>query len=219
MTSWADLIGEQSQLAYFQQCLDFVQQQREAGKLIYPPEEEVFKAFHSTPLDKVKVVILGQDPYHGPNQAHGLCFSVRHGIKPPPSLVNIYKELAEDIAGFVIPEHGCLQSWAEQGVLLLNTVLSVEQGLAHSHAKIGWQRFTDVVIATLSAQRSGVVFLLWGSHAQSKGSVIDRSKHHVLCSPHPSPLSAHRGFFGCRHFSKANEFIRQQGLAPINWQI
>jgi uracil-DNA glycosylase len=219
VTSWAELLGEQQALAYFQQILHVVQQQRDAGKIIYPPQEDVYNAFRYTELDKVKVVILGQDPYHGPSQAHGLSFSVRKGIKPPPSLLNIYKELAQDIAGFVIPVHGCLQNWAEQGVLLLNTVLTVEQGKAHSHAKIGWEQFTDAVIARLSEQRSGLVFLLWGSHAQRKGSVIDRSKHHVLCAPHPSPLSAYRGFLGCKHFSQANELIQQQGLAPINWQL
>lgn len=219
MASWAELLGEQQQLAYFQDILHFVKQQRDAGKIIYPPQEDVFNAFRYTELDKVKVVILGQDPYHGPNQAHGLSFSVRKGIKPPPSLANIYKELAQDITDFVIPLHGCLQSWAEQGVLLLNTVLTVEQGKAHSHSKVGWQQFTDVVITELNEQCRGLVFLLWGSHAQSKSSMIDLSKHHVLCAPHPSPLSVYRGFFGCRHFSQANQLIQKQGLTPINWQI
>jgi uracil-DNA glycosylase len=219
VSTWADLLGEQEQLAYFQQILHFVNQQRDAGKIIYPPQEDVFNAFRYSEFDKVKVVILGQDPYHGQDQAHGLSFSVCRGVKPPPSLANIFKELVDDIPGFTIPLHGCLQSWAEQGVLLLNTVLTVEQGKAHSHAKIGWQQFTDVMIATLSEQRSGLVFLLWGSHAQSKSTMIDHSKHSVLSAPHPSPLSAYRGFLGCKHFSQANKLIQQQGMTPINWQI
>ncbi len=166
----------------------------------------------------MKVVILGQDPYHGPNQAHGLCFSVLPGVKTPPSLVNMYKELAQDIEGFQIPNHGYLKSWADQGVLLLNTVLTVEQGKAHSHAKTGWETFTDRVIDVLNQHRQGVIFLLWGSHAQKKGQMIDRNKHHVLMAPHPSPLSAHRGFFGCQHFSQTNQILKQLGKTPINWQ-
>jgi uracil-DNA glycosylase len=164
-------------------------------------------------------VILGQDPYHGPNQAHGLCFSVLPKIKTPPSLANIYKELATDIADFTIPQHGFLQSWAEQGVLLLNTVLTVQQAQAHSHAKIGWEQFTDKVIQQLNDHCNGLVFLLWGSHAQKKGAVIDTRKHHVLSAPHPSPLSAYRGFFGCKHFSQTNHLLTQQNKSPINWQI
>ena len=167
----------------------------------------------------MKVVILGQDPYHGPRQAHGLCFSVLPGIKTPPSLVNMYKELAQDIDGFQIPAHGYLQSWAEQGVLLLNTVLTVEQGKAHSHAKTGWETFTDKVIEAVNQHQSGVVFLLWGSHAQKKGRFIDRNKHHVLAAPHPSPLSAHRGFFGCGHFSLANQILNAQGKTTIDWHL
>lgn len=217
--TWADVLAAHKQQPYFQQMLDFVEQQRAAGKTIYPPQQDVFNAFTSTELAQVKVVILGQDPYHGPNQAHGLSFSVLPGVKPPPSLVNIYKELAQDIPGFTIPEHGYLQSWAEQGVLLLNTVLTVEQGKAHSHAKIGWETFTDEVIKQLNRHCEGVVFLLWGSHAQRKGKAIDKNKHHVLAGPHPSPLSAYRGFFGCKHFSQVNQFLAQQGKAEINWQI
>ncbi|TNF11594.1 MAG: uracil-DNA glycosylase, partial [Vibrionaceae bacterium] len=177
-----------------------------------------FNAFRFTEFNQVKVVILGQDPYHGPNQAHGLCFSVQPGIKTPPSLVNMYKELAQDIPGFQIPNHGYLKSWAEQGVLLLNTVLTVEQGQAHSHANTGWETFTDRVIDALNQNGQGIVFLLWGSHAQKKGRMIDRQRHHVLMAPHPSPLSAHRGFLGCRHFSQTNQLLEQQGKAPINWQ-
>ena len=219
MTSWSDMLGAEKQQPYFQQIMQFVQQQRAAGKTIYPPQQDVFNAFKYTDFDNVKVVILGQDPYHGPSQAHGLCFSVQPGVKTPPSLVNMYKELAQDIPGFNIPNHGFLEKWAEQGVLLLNTVLTVEQGQAHSHAKIGWEEFTDKVIQQLSHYREGIVFLLWGSHAQRKGSVIDTSKHHVLKAPHPSPLSAHRGFFGCKHFSTANNLLQQQGLHPIDWQV
>lgn len=219
MPTWQDLLGEEKSQPYFQQVMQFVQAERAAGKVIYPPQADVFNALKYTPLDQVKVVILGQDPYHGPNQAHGLCFSVLPGIKTPPSLVNIYKELATDIVGFNQPNHGCLQGWAEQGVLLLNTVLTVEQGKAHSHAKTGWETFTDHLIARLSSHSQGVVFLLWGSHAQRKGQQIDANRHHLLKAPHPSPLSAHRGFFGCRHFSQANALLEQQGKAPINWQV
>lgn len=219
MRTWEDILGQEKRQAYFQQMMQFVESERAAGKIIYPPKQDVFNAFSLTPLDKVKVVILGQDPYHGPNQAHGLSFSVLPKVKTPPSLVNIYKELATDILDFSIPQHGFLQSWAEQGVLLLNAVLTVEQGQAHSHAKIGWEQFTDAVIQQLSDQCSGLVFLLWGSHAQKKGAVIDTQKHHVLTAPHPSPLSAYRGFFGCKHFSKANQLLQHQGKTPINWEV
>lgn len=217
--TWHDVIGAEKQQAYFQQTLSFVDAERQAGKVIYPPAKDVFNAFRFTEFNQVKVVILGQDPYHGPNQAHGLCFSVLPGIKPPPSLVNMYKELAQDIEGFQIPAHGFLQSWAEQGVLLLNTVLTVEQGKAHSHATSGWEVFTDRVIETINQHQQGVVFLLWGSHAQKKGRFIDRNKHYVLSAPHPSPLSAHRGFLGCRHFSQTNQLLSQQGKTPIHWHL
>ncbi len=218
--TWHDVIGIEKQQDYFKQTMDFVSAERAAGKVIYPPAEDVFNAFRYTEFSDVKVVILGQDPYHGPNQAHGLCFSVLPGIKTPPSLVNIYKELARDIDGFTIPAHGYLQSWAQQGVLLLNTVLTVQQGMAHSHAKTtGWEVFTDRVIEALNQNREGIVFLLWGAHAQKKGRFIDRDKHYVLTAPHPSPLSAHRGFIGCGHFSKANQIIEKQAKEPINWQL
>jgi uracil-DNA glycosylase len=217
--TWHDVIGAEKQQAYFQQTLSFVDAERQAGKVIYPPAKDVFNAFRFTEFNQVKVVILGQDPYHGPNQAHGLCFSVLPGIKPPPSLVNMYKELAQDIEGFQIPAHGFLQSWAEQGVLLLNTVLTVEQGKAHSHATSGWEVFTDRVIEAINQHQQGVVFLLWGSHAQKKGRFIDRNKHYVLSAPHPSPLSAHRGFLGCRHFSQTNQLLSQQGKTPIRWHL
>lgn len=217
--TWHDVIGAEKQQEYFKQTLSFVEAERAAGKVIFPPQSEVFNAFKATEFEDVKVVIIGQDPYHGPNQAHGLCFSVLPGVKTPPSLKNMYKELAQDIEGFEIPQHGYLQSWAEQGVLLLNTVLTVEQGKAHSHAKSGWETFTDRVIEAVNAHQSGVVFLLWGAHAQKKGRMIDRSKHHILAGPHPSPLSAHRGFFGCRHFSQTNQLLTEQGKAPIEWTL
>ncbi|KGQ63844.1 uracil-DNA glycosylase [Gallibacterium anatis] len=219
MRTWRDMIGSEKSQPYFQHILQQVQQQRDSGKIIYPPKADVFNAFRYTEFDQVKVVILGQDPYHGPNQAHGLAFSVRPNVQIPPSLQNIYKELSQDIAGFQIPNHGYLVNWAQQGVLLLNTVLTVEQGKAHSHANFGWETFTDHVIATLNQHTQGLVFLLWGSHAQKKGQFIDRQKHCVLTAPHPSPLSAHRGFFGCHHFSSTNQYLIQQGKTPINWSL
>ncbi|MFC0309266.1 uracil-DNA glycosylase [Gallibacterium trehalosifermentans] len=219
MRTWKEMIGAEKVQPYFQHILQQVQQQRDLGKIIYPPKSDVFNAFRYTEFDQVKVVILGQDPYHGPNQAHGLAFSVRPNVPPPPSLVNIYKELSQDITGFQIPNHGYLVDWATQGVLLLNTVLTVEQGKAHSHANFGWETFTDHVIATLNQHTTGLVFLLWGSHAQKKGAFIDRQRHYVLTAPHPSPLSAHRGFLGCRHFSRANQYLLQHGKAPIDWKL
>jgi uracil-DNA glycosylase len=219
MTTWADILDQEKQQPYFKQMMQFVKSERADGKIIYPTSQDVFNAFDLTQLAKVKVVILGQDPYHGPNQAHGLCFSVQPGIKTPPSLVNIYKELATDIPGFIIPKHGFLQRWAEQGILLLNTVLTVEQAQAHSHAKIGWEQFTDTVIQQLSKHCDGLVFLLWGSHGHKKGALIDKQKHYVLSAPHPSPLSAYRGFFGCKHFSQTNQILQQQNKIAINWQV
>ncbi len=219
MMTWTEALADEKAKPYFRELMLQVQAEREAGKIIYPPKEDVFTAFSITALEDVRVVILGQDPYHGPNQAHGLCFSVLPGVKIPPSLKNIYKELASDIEGFVIPNHGNLLSWAQQGVLLLNTVLTVEQGKAHSHAKWGWETFTDKVIDAVNEHREGVVFLLWGSHAQRKGDSINREKHCVLHAPHPSPLSAHRGFFGSRPFSQTNQFLAQAGKPPIQWQV
>ena len=219
MKTWKDVIGIEKEQPYFQQILAQVQNARAAGRVIYPPQNEIFNAFKLTEFEQVKVVILGQDPYHGPNQAHGLAFSVKPNVPPPPSLVNMYKELVTDIAGFQIPNHGYLVQWAQQGVLLLNTVLTVEQGQAHSHANFGWETFTDRVIAALNQQREHLVFLLWGSHAQKKGQFIDRERHCVLTAPHPSPLSAHRGFFGCRHFSKTNDYLRAHQIGEINWQL
>ncbi|MFL7009696.1 uracil-DNA glycosylase [Enterovibrio norvegicus] len=216
--TWHEVIGREKEQDYFKQTMAYVAEARESGTVVFPPAEDVFNAFRFTALSDVKVVILGQDPYHGPNQAHGLCFSVLPGIKTPPSLVNMYKELAQDIEGFSIPNHGYLKSWADQGVLLLNTVLTVEQGNAHSHAHLGWETFTDRVIEAVDAHTDGVVFLLWGAHARKKGRVIDRTRHHVLEAPHPSPLSAHRGFLGCGHFSQTNQLLSEQGKAPIDWQ-
>ncbi len=216
--TWSSVIGAEKQQPYFMDIMQRVAAERAAGKEIYPPEKDVFSAFRYTPFDQVKVVILGQDPYHGPNQAHGLCFSVQPGIATPPSLLNMYKELKTDIPGFEIPNHGCLSSWTTQGILLLNTVLTVERSKAHSHAKFGWETFTDAVISAINTHREGVIFLLWGAHAQKKGQMIDRQRHHVLTAPHPSPLSAHRGFLGCKHFSQTNQILQQKGLAPINWQ-
>ena len=219
MHTWTDAIGAEKQQPYFTDLWARVRQARQQGATIYPPTDEVFSAFSLTPFESVKVVILGQDPYHGPGQAHGLAFSVKPGIGVPPSLQNIYKELANDIPGFVMPQHGFLQHWAEQGVLLLNTVLTVQAGQAHSHASWGWETFTDRVVEQLNQGRDGLVFLLWGSHAQRKGAMIDRQRHLVLKAPHPSPLSAYRGFFGCGHFSKANARLQQHEQAPVDWQV
>ena len=219
MKTWKEAIGKEKQKPYFQHILQQVQQAKAAGKMVYPPQSEIFSAFSLTEFEAVKVVILGQDPYHGPNQAHGLAFSVKPPVAPPPSLVNIYKELAQDIPNFQIPHHGYLVDWAKQGVLLLNTVLTVEQGQAHSHANFGWETFTDKVIEQLNLHRENLVFLLWGSHAQKKGQFIDQNRHCVLRAPHPSPLSAHRGFFGCHHFSQANHYLESKELSPIQWQL
>ncbi|OIQ25195.1 uracil-DNA glycosylase [uncultured Vibrio sp.] len=216
---WSDFIEAEKKLDYYPKVMSFLESERAAGKSIYPEQKNVFSAFELTPFDEVKVVILGQDPYHGPNQAHGLSFSVLPDVKIPPSLVNIYKELAQDIDGFTIPSHGFLGHWAEQGVLLLNTVLTVEQGKAHSHSKIGWETFTDHMIDKIAQHHEGIVFLLWGAHAQKKGRFIDRDKHHVLTSPHPSPLSAHRGFLGCQHFSQTNTILKKQNQRTIDWAI
>ena len=217
--TWETALKHEKQQPYFLNILKQVKQQRNEGERIYPNDLDLFSAFDSTPLDKVKVVILGQDPYHGNGQAHGLAFSVLPGIKTPPSLANMYKELVQDIDGFEIPNHGYLQSWAEQGVLLLNTVLTVKEAQAHSHKTLGWETFTDKVIKVLNQEKTGLVFLLWGAHAQKKAKGIDAEKHHILHAPHPSPLSAHRGFLGCKHFSAANQVIEQQGQSAINWHV
>ncbi|WP_299808205.1 uracil-DNA glycosylase [uncultured Shewanella sp.] len=218
-SSWGSFIKEQQQQSYFQSVQEFVASERAAGKVIFPPENEVLAAFDSTPLNQVRVVLIGQDPYHGLGQAHGLCFSVKPGVKTPPSLVNMYKELATDIDGFTIPQHGNLSRWAEQGVLMLNTVLTVEQGKAHSHAKTGWETFTANVLELLNRQTQPIIFVLWGAHAIKKGKGINAPQHQIISGPHPSPLSAYRGFFGCQHFSKINESLQARGEAPIDWQV
>lgn len=219
MDTWQQALGAEKSEPYFQDILARVRAEREAGHTVYPPAADVFNAFRHTEFADVKVVILGQDPYHNVNQAHGLAFSVREGVAVPPSLLNIYKELSDDVAGFVPPPHGCLNAWARQGVLLLNTVLTVRAHQAHSHADYGWERFTDRVIAQLDAHREHLVFLLWGSHAQRKAAFVDGRRHLVLKAPHPSPLSAYRGFFGCRHFSQANAYLREHGIAEIDWRL
>ena len=216
--SWLAELAAEFEQDYMLKLKSFLQQEKAAGKQIYPPGKLIFNALNTTPLDKVKVVIIGQDPYHGPGQAHGLCFSVLPGVDIPPSLMNIYKELESDL-GITRPNHGCLTSWAEQGVLLLNAVLTVERSLAASHQGKGWELFTDKVINVLNEKKSGLVFLLWGSYAQKKGQFIDRNKHLVLQSPHPSPLSAHRGFLGNKHFSQTNAYLEKQGNAAINWEV
>lgn len=215
---WKEALSEEFDKPYMKELGNFLRAEKAAGKEIYPPGPLIFNALNSTPLDQVKVVIIGQDPYHGPGQAHGLCFSVQPGVPTPPSLVNIYKELKRDL-NLDIPEHGYLQSWAEQGVLLLNTSLTVERANAGSHAKQGWQFFTDRVIEVVSERQDKLVFLLWGSHAQSKQRLIDATKHLALRSPHPSPLSAHRGFIGNGHFSRCNQFLTQNGQQPIDWRL
>lgn len=216
--SWLSILDDEFEQPYMQELKQFLTVEKQQGKIIFPAGDLIFNAFNTTPFQSVKVVILGQDPYHGPDQAHGLCFSVLPGVPFPPSLRNIFKEIHQDL-DVPMPEHGCLQSWAEQGVLLLNATLTVEQSRAGSHQGRGWERFTDRTIQLLNEQREGLVFLLWGSYAQKKGQLIDRKKHLVMEAPHPSPLSAHRGFFGTRHFSLANDYLTQQGLDPIDWRV
>lgn len=216
--SWLRWLAPEFEQPYMHELREFLRAEKRAGKAIYPAAEHWFAAYDTTPFEAVKVVILGQDPYHGPGQAHGLCFSVLPGVEIPPSLVNIYRELASDL-GIPPARHGCLTHWAEQGVLLLNTTLTVERGRAASHHGSGWERFTDRTIAALDAQREGIVFILWGSHAQKKGAFIDTRRHLVIKSPHPSPLSAHRGFFGSRPFSRANEWLSAHGQNPIDWRL
>ena len=216
--SWlAQLAGEFEQ-PYMQELREFLRLEKQQGKRIFPAGGEFFNAFAHTPLDQVKVVILGQDPYHGEGQAHGLCFSVRPGVRIPPSLQNIYKEINAEL-GLSMPNHGHLTAWADQGVLLLNSVLSVESGRAASHQGKGWETFTDRVIDVINREREGVVFMLWGSYAQRKGAMIDTNRHLVLKAPHPSPLSAHRGFFGCGHFAQANDYLQSRGQVPVDWSL
>tara|TARA_X000001036_G_scaffold414127_1_gene429061 strand:- start:4 stop:687 length:684 start_codon:yes stop_codon:yes gene_type:complete len=218
--SWLTRLQSEFDAPYMQNLRRFLHEQKETCKIIYPRGDEWFNALNTTPFDQVKVVILGQDPYHGPNQAHGLCFSVREGVQLPPSLINIYREIESDLG---LTEghfpHGCLTGWAEQGVLLLNSVLTVEHKQAASHAGKGWEIFTDRIVSLLATQRESVVFILWGSYAQKKGSMIDTGRHLVLKAPHPSPLSAHRGFFGCKHFSQCDEYLAAHGQTPIDWAM
>ena len=218
-SSWHDCLSAEFKAPYMLALLSELDVKSAQGTTIYPSALNWFHALETTALEQVKVVILGQDPYHQAGQAHGLCFSVQAGVKVPPSLVNIYKELANEFSDFKKPNHGCLTQWAEQGVLLLNTVLTVKKAQAHSHAKLGWETFTDAVINSINEENRGCVFLLWGAHAQKKGKSINTDKHLVLNGPHPSPLSAYRGFFGCQHFSKANEWLLSKNIPQINWHL
>ena len=216
--SWKSRLENEFDEPYMKELRKFLKDEYAARKVIYPPGAQYFAALDLTPFDQVKVVILGQDPYHGPDQAHGLSFSVRHGVVPPPSLVNIYKELRTDL-GIEPPGHGCLEAWARQGVLLLNAVLSVERGRAGSHAGKGWEKFTDRIVEVLNAERTNLAFLLWGNYAKKKGAIVDRDKHFVLATPHPSPLSASAGFFGSRPFSKINAYLTGIGQTPVDWNL
>jgi len=216
--SWLSRLGDQFDQEYMHKLREFLLTRKQHRAVIYPPGAQIFNALNSTPFEQVRVVILGQDPYHGPGQAHGLCFSVLPGVRVPPSLANIYREIQDDL-GIPVPHHGYLQSWAEQGVLLLNAVLTVERGQAGSHQGKGWETFTDTVVRVLNDEGDGLVFMLWGAYALRKGAMINRRKHLVLTAPHPSPLSAHRGFLGCKHFSSANEYLEQQQKLPIDWSV
>ncbi len=216
--SWQAVIGDELEKPYMQALREFLKQEKVTGKIIYPPSPLIFNAFNHTPFEQVRVVVIGQDPYHGDGQAHGLSFSVPNGVAPPPSLQNIFKEIASDL-NISMSLNGDLTPWANQGVLLLNATLTVEQAKAGSHQNKGWEQFTDAAIAALNAYRKGLVFVLWGSYAQKKGDVIDGQKHLVLKSVHPSPLSAHRGFFGHHQFSTINQYLIKQGQAPIDWQL
>ncbi|MBP5663441.1 MAG: uracil-DNA glycosylase [Bacteroidales bacterium] len=215
--SWKKVLWDEFQQPYFAELKQFLVEEKQKYT-VYPPGPLIFNAFNKTPFDKVKVVIIGQDPYHEPGQAHGLCFSVQDGVPHPKSLINIFKELHDDV-GFVVPRSGNLEKWTEQGVFLLNATLTVRAHEAGSHQNHGWERFTDAAISKLSEQREGLVFLLWGNYAKQKEAIIDTSKHHILSTVHPSPLSAHRGFLGCKHFSKANAILRSEGKTEIDWQL
>lgn len=216
--SWKNVLLGEFEKKYMQQLKTFLYQEKQSHKVIYPAGKEIFNALNLTPIDQVKIVILGQDPYHGPDQAHGLCFSVKESVPQPPSLKNIFKEIEADL-NIQPPNHGCLTHWSKQGVLLLNSVLTVENGKAGSHQGKGWESFTDKIVEILNNKKTGIVFILWGSYAQKKGQFIDQNKHLVLTSPHPSPLSAHRGFFGNKHFSTANQYLKSQLKSEIIWQI
>ena len=216
--AWKLVLQDEFEQDYMQELRAFLQAEKQAGKRIYPPGSQIFNAFNFTPFTEVKVVILGQDPYHGPGQAHGLCFSVAEGVKPPPSLVNIFKEIHAEL-GIEFGASGCLEPWAKQGVLLLNSVLTVEHKQAASHQGKGWEQFTDRAIEILNEEKDGLVFMLWGSYAQKKGQFIDHSRHLVLSSAHPSPFSVHRGFAGNGHFKQANEYLEKNGQEPVNWSL
>lgn len=216
---WLRVLQDEFDKPYMAELRNFLKKEQGDGHIIYPKNGDIFNAFNTTPFDEVKVVILGQDPYHGERQAHGLSFSVQKGITPPPSLKNIYKELVTDIPGFTTPSHGDLTDWARQGVLLLNASLTVRANTPGSHQKRGWEQFTDTVIKKLSDEREGLVFILWGAFAQAKAELIDTKKHHIIKSPHPSPFSADRGFFGSKPFSKTNAYLEKEGKKPIDWQI
>ena len=218
-SGWKGILGDEFNKEYMIRLRQFLKNEQEQGRVIYPPNRLIFNAFNSTPFEDVRVVILGQDPYHGDQQAHGLSFSVQKGFPIPPSLQNIYKELQSDIPGFRIPAHGDLTDWANQGVFLLNATLTVESSKPGSHQKRGWEEFTNKVITELSERRSGLVFILWGKFAQGKSALIDDNKHCILTAAHPSPLSAYNGFFGCKHFSKANTYLKKNGMREINWQL
>lgn len=218
-SSWKDALKNEFTKPYFQQIVTFLKTEKAAAKTIYPPGPLIFNAFNQTPFNRVKVVIIGQDPYHGAGQAHGLSFSVPNGIKPPPSLVNIFKEIQTDTGVAMPHEYGNLTKWAEQGVLLLNAILTVRANEPASHQKIGWMEFTDAVIQKISAEKKGIVFLLWGRFAQDKQLLIDETRHFVLKAAHPSPFSADKGFFGCKHFSKTNEILVKQGSEPVDWKL
>lgn len=215
---WKEVLKDEFDRPYFDELIAFLKHEKQAGKIVYPPGSQIFRAFDLTSFKDARVVILGQDPYHGTGQAHGLCFSVNKGVPMPPSLQNIFKELKADLPEFKVPDHGDLSEWAKQGVLLLNATLTVEKDKAGSHQGKGWEQFTDAVIRHISEQKKHVVFILWGKFAQSKSTLIDESKHLVLKAAHPSPFSAHSGFFGCRHFSKTNDYLSKHHLAPISWQ-
>lgn len=215
--NWQDAFSRLKGKPYFQGITQFVKAERASGKTVYPPVSQVFRAFEETPFNKVKVVILGQDPYHGVNQANGLCFSVNEGIKVPPSLRNIYKEIRDDL-GVEMPDHGDLTYWAQQGVLLINSVLTVESGQAGSHSNLGWEKSTDFLIESLNDKTNHVIYLLWGAYAQRKATLI-KAEHTIITAPHPSPLSAYRGFFGCKNFSKCNQILEEKGQEPIQWAI
>lgn len=216
--SWKDALQKEFSQPYFEKIVHFLKDAKQAGKVVYPAGSNIFNAFNTTPFEDVRVVILGQDPYHNPGQAHGLSFSVPKNVAPPPSLVNIFKEVCSDL-GVPAPTHGNLEKWAKQGVLLLNAALTVEANSPMSHSKIGWHEFTNDVIRTISDKKDHVVFILWGSFAKSKQELIDRNKHLILTAPHPSPLSAYNGFFGCGHFSKTNQWLQSKGLKPIDWSL